>query len=150
GLSTAGEGCSLIQSGTSDIVSEAHTALTRQQLSWRANKQAEAAWPTVAAESTGVSSKHYESGFKDGFVRAAWWGAEVEPPVIPPSTYWSASYQSPEGYQAIADWNNGFRHGVRIATQTGAALSVKLPSPNLPSGPLLSGAHGQVPHPAAP
>jgi hypothetical protein len=133
GLSTAAQGCSLIYTGTSDIAAETKTALTRHQLAKRARKQAKAAWQLVAAK--GSYSKDYEGGFKAGFVRAAWWGTE-DPPVIPPKSYWSAGYQSPEGHQAIADWDDGFRLGMSVATQTGAALSVKLPSPDLPSSPL--------------
>lgn len=136
GIAAAGHGCSLMYLGTSDIVGEAKMALTHHQLARRARQQAQAAWQEV--NGSGVAfSKDYERGFQDGFVRAVWWGSE-EAPVIPPGGYWSARYQNPDGHQAMADWAQGFRHGVRVALQTGAALSVKLPGPEPHAGPAVA------------
>jgi hypothetical protein len=147
GISAAGQGCSLVYSGTSDIVGETKLALIHQQLHHRARQQADAAWEELSAAHSGVAlSKDYERGFKDGYVRTVWWGPE-EAPVIPPSGYWSAGYQSPEGHQAIADWAEGFRRGVSVALQSGAAMSLKLPSPGTGPAGAAEAAH-LVPVPA--
>jgi hypothetical protein len=145
-----GQGCSLVCLGTSGVAGEARLSLIHKQLHSRARQLADQAWDELRSTDSVALSKDYERGFKDGFVRTVWWGPE-ETPVIPPSGYWSARYQSPEGHQAIADWAEGFRRGVGVALQSGAALSLKLPGSESQTGPAgAAPVPPAVPSPAVP
>ena len=143
-ITAAGSGCSLVYMGIHDIDTETKSELTHHRLASRAQKQAKAAWQDVVQATPGAAfSADYRCGFLSGYVRAVWWGPE-DPPVIPPRVYWSPRYQNTDGRQAIEDWNMGFRHGVGMAEQTGAASSMKLPGPQSSSSPPHAAA-GQAP-----
>jgi hypothetical protein len=150
-IAAVGPGCSLVCLGTSGVAGEARLSLIHKQLHSRARQLADQAWEELRSTDSAVAqSEDYERGFKDGFVRTVWWGPE-EAPVVPPSGYWSARYQSPEGHQAIADWAEGFRRGVSVALQSGAAMSLKLPSSTsqtLPAGAPAAAHLAPVPAPS--
>lgn len=127
----AAPGCNLIYSGTSGVAGEVKIAVTHHHLVQRARQQAKAAWKEViVANPSATLTEDFARGFEDGYVRTVWWGPE-DSPIVPPSEYWSAHYQNAKGRQAIAQWIEGFRHGVKVAQETGMALSVKLPGPGL-------------------
>jgi hypothetical protein len=63
-------------------------------------------------------------GFEDGFVDYVIYGGNGTPP-LPPRRYWKSN--RPNGYQAIQDWYNGFRHGAAVAQASGYRECVTIP-----------------------
>jgi len=88
-----------------------------------------AAWETYTESYPELcDSDDFGRGFRNGFYRYVKTGCEAAPP-LPPSHYMSASFVSPEGKQAIADWFNGYHIGVILAQQSGSRDFVQLDSP---------------------
>src|SRR5207247_1041528 len=84
----------------------------------RNRKWADDAWKTIGSAPEGCPySVDHAQGFKDGFAEYLYEGGSGEPPPLPPRRYWSMSYQTPQGYQAVEDWFAGFRHGAWLARQ---------------------------------
>lgn len=80
-------------------------------------------------------SVHYGRGFVDGFADFLYAGGNGEPPVMPPWRYRRASYETPEGTQAVEDWFAGWRHGARMAQASGLRNLVITPASALPPPP---------------
>ncbi len=89
----------------------------KQKLQFR--KMAKEAWREVESQSPEVLSKAYRKGFEEGFVDYLFYGGNGEPPAVPPWIYRSTHYDTPQGPQAIQDWFAGFRHGSKVAIQSG-------------------------------
>ena len=62
--------------------------------------------------------RHYERGFRCGYVHVAK-GRKGCPPAVPPEQYWAHKYQSPSGRQYIGLWYDGYRAGAAAAKCNG-------------------------------
>jgi hypothetical protein len=109
----------------------------------RNKKWAAAAWRDVHAQAPGLSAD-YGAGFREGFAQYLYQGGNGEPPLLPPPHYRKLRYQTPEGYQAIADWFAGYRHGAAVAHDGGFRQWVTGPS-SLSAAPQLPPEEGPVP-----
>jgi hypothetical protein len=67
----------------------------------------------------GGSTPDYEAGFKDGFVDYVFAGGTGEPPPVPPRTFWNMDLRLPEGRERANQWFAGYRHGARVARESG-------------------------------
>jgi hypothetical protein len=61
----------------------------------------------------------YEAGFKDGFVEYVFAGGTGEPPPIPPRAFWNMDLRLPDGRERANQWFAGYRHGARVAQESG-------------------------------
>ncbi|MFM7148591.1 MAG: hypothetical protein ACKO23_01995 [Gemmataceae bacterium] len=75
----------------------------------------------------------YADGFKEGFIDYLDAGGTGEPPLYPPFRYRKSSKASPEMIQGIQDWYAGFRHGSRVAKESGIRSLLVLPMPGPPN-----------------
>jgi hypothetical protein len=99
---------------------------------------AEDAWRQLRCANPQTSySSDYEAGFRDGFTHYLYWGGNCEPPPMPPKEYRKLKYQTPQGYQTIEDWFEGFRHGASVARAGGYRKYVTGPSASADPVPLL-------------
>ena len=64
-----------------------------------------------------VFSEDYHAGFIEGFSYFVLRGGDGEPPPVPPQSYWTESFRSPQGYARIQDWFSGYRHGTHVAQE---------------------------------
>jgi hypothetical protein len=65
------------------------------------------------------STTDYEAGFKDGFVDYVFAGGTGEPPPLPPRTFWNMDLRLPAGRERANQWFAGYRHGARVARESG-------------------------------
>jgi hypothetical protein len=96
-------------------------------------------WANQAWEQEGQScasaaaGKDYEAGFKDGFVDYVFAGGTGEPPPVPPRTFWNMDLRLPEGRERANQWFAGYRHGARVARESGyrnlAEIQISLTGP---------------------
>ncbi|HUG70525.1 MAG TPA: hypothetical protein VMM76_22440 [Pirellulaceae bacterium] len=61
----------------------------------------------------------FGEGFRDGYQDVASGGNGCPPP-LPPRSYWTWKYQTPEGQCKVAAWFEGYSHGARAAEEDGA------------------------------
>jgi hypothetical protein len=159
-LSLVGSGCSLVQDATRNIVVSVRAPIDAHHEKTRNWHWAEAAWQSVAATRAASYSRDYAQGFKDGYAEYLFRGGDGDLPLAPPLSYRNIRYQTPEGYSAIQDWFNGYRHGSSVARDSGArtwitgpsalksALSVLPGPPPAESGPLQETLPKPIPPPA--
>lgn len=132
GFCTVLMGCSLVENGYRTLFCEpwefcgdanehhAHARHLRMACdAWRDVQQCNEGQPF---------SRDYAIGFKDGYTDYLDAGGNGEPPPLPPRTYWTEHYETPEGHQAIQDWFAGFRHGAAVARQSGCRHFATVPS----------------------
>lgn len=90
--------------------------------------EAEAAWKKVQDEHPDhLYSVYYVRGFRDGFADYLYAGGNGEPPVVPPWYYRRTVHETQEGLTATEDWFAGFRHGARVAQESGLRDLVVVP-----------------------
>ena len=63
--------------------------------------------------------EHFKQGFVDGYC-AVCDGGDGYVPAVPPESYWSTQYQSPEGAKCVNTWFRSYPLGVKAARQDGA------------------------------
>ncbi len=98
------------------------------------------AWQNVkAACPTRPYSADYGQGFQVGFADYLYAGGNGEPPAMPPKRYRHYHAESPKGAEALQDWYEGFRHGARVAKESGLRqyVVISLPPPVAPPPPPL-------------
>jgi hypothetical protein len=128
-------GCTVIENGVRVASTDLRDCVDDARERHRNRKLAEATWKPIAQADPCKYSPDHARGFVDGFSDYLFWGKE-EPPVVPPARYRGFSYQTPQGYQAIEDWFDGYRHGVAMAVESGYRRLVTGPvSTTLPEGP---------------
>jgi hypothetical protein len=98
----------------------------------RDSNLAEEAWDEICSRDGEIYSRHYRRGFHEGFRDYMDMGGTGDPPTLPPRSYWRVYYQSPEGYEAIQDWFEGFRHGTSVAKASGMRGFVTVPLSSVP------------------
>jgi hypothetical protein len=131
-------GCSLITTGTRNLLVETSRCVEDVCEARRNHQLAHDAWNEVRGANPGHSfSTEYEDGFYQGFLDYLDAGGSGEPPAFPPRKYWGVHYQTAAGYQAVQDWFTGFRHGATTARDSGVRQYIILPSslPELQTGP---------------
>ncbi|HMO36355.1 MAG TPA: hypothetical protein PKA06_09950, partial [Gemmatales bacterium] len=94
---------------------------------------AEEAWDEICSRDGDVYSRHYRRGFFDGFQDYLDSGGTGDPPTLPPRSYWRIYYQTPEGYEAIQDWFEGWRHGASVARASGIRDYITVPVSSIPT-----------------
>ncbi len=129
GLGLLGAGCSLVQNATC-LMTNRVTEFCDDCSERRRNELwAEEAWAKVCKHSENRGySEDYGEGFKTGFADFVYQGGDGEPPPLPPKSYRTLRYQTPQGYQAVQDWFAGFRHGAAAAREGGQRQWVTGPS----------------------
>jgi hypothetical protein len=86
------------------------------------------AWHEVqGANPETAYSSHYAAGFKAGYADYLDSGGNGDPPAVPPYSYRSSVFQTPQGYQSIEEWYAGFRHGSSVARESGRRKVIVLP-----------------------
>jgi hypothetical protein len=82
---------------------------------------AEEAWSQdgVGCVADGCSGRDYKAGFMDGFVDFVFAGGTGEPPPLPPRTFWNLDLRLPAGRERANQWFAGYRHGSRVARESG-------------------------------
>ena len=116
------------------------------------------AWQQAEHDDRVEHSPAYACGFKEGFVDYIESNGTGEPPAMPPKKLQQAGFRTPNAQMEIADWFVGFRHGARVARETGLrdrfVIPISLPprpvvgEPDSTKGP--SDAFPPVPIPVAP
>src|SRR5438105_8040426 len=127
-LSMLGSGCALAQDATRNLVMSVKIPIEVHQEKARNRQWAEAAWLSACAAEKTSHSGDYAHGFKDGYAEYLFHGGDGEVPLTPPLHYRNTRYQTPEGYAAIQDWFNGYRHGTMVARDSGARQWITGPS----------------------
>lgn len=98
---------------------------------------ARSAWNESESFYEGIPyESHFAKGFRAGYVHIMK-GGNGCPPILPPRCYWGVHYQNAEGSAKVANWFNGFSHGVVVAEQDGVREWTRLPVmlPPTPSTP---------------
>ena len=143
GLCMLMTGCQLAKNVVRNLTNETKLATEECDEHCRYYKLAQTHWDLVGkADPHYPGSMDYADGFKEGFTDYLEFGGSGQPPYLPPRRYWGASFRTPEGSRAIEEWFAGFRHGVRVAQETGYRQWVTMPS--------ASGQNSLADHPLAP
>jgi hypothetical protein len=122
-------GCGLVANATHTFSSRVHEAFDEVREKKRNAAWAEQAWANAAGAAHGQPfSEDHEFGFKAGFICYVTYGGNGEPPPLPPEKYRSVHYQTPQGYRAIEEWFEGYRHGVAVVKEGGYRDLVTGPS----------------------
>jgi hypothetical protein len=125
-LGFIGSGCIVVKDGGHSASVAESTEEARERT--RNRQWAEAAWQKICvAQPQRAASPDYAQGFKDGFTEHLCSGQE-QPPRSAPARYRAITYQSPQGYRAIEDWFDGYRHGIAAAIESGYRRWVTGPS----------------------
>ncbi len=128
GMGLLAAGCSMYACAIRNIQVQTIQAVDDCYEQKREAALAEVAWAhEVHAEPDHHSSPAYACGFKDGFADYLYGGGTGEPPPVPPWRYRTIQYESPEGVRAVEDWFAGFRHGTRVARESGYRSLVVVP-----------------------
>jgi hypothetical protein len=94
------------------------------------------AWERVEHDDSTDHSPAYAAGFRAGFVDFIESNGTGEPPAAPPKRLQQAGYRTPNAQLDIADWFAGFRHGSRVARETGIRDRFVIPI-SLPPRPVV-------------
>jgi hypothetical protein len=138
-LSLSLSGCALFQDAVCLTTYRVHECVADCCESSRNRKWAKLAWRNVqCANPEAAYSKDYEAGFEDGFAHFLYRGGNGEPPPLPPRHYRKITYQTPQGYRAIENWFEGYRHGAAVARGSGYRQFVTGPSALRSSPPPLA------------
>ncbi len=109
----AGGGCSTLQ-GVRDYV-QYNDCTDDFVVGWRNYVWSNKAWHAHKAQYACEAQLHdFGEGFRAGYRDVAA-GSNGCPPPLPPRSYWSWKYQSPEGQAKIAAWFAGYPHGAQAA-----------------------------------
>lgn len=76
----------------------------------------------------------FAAGFKQAYVDVAS-GGNGCPPVLPPRSYWTVDYASPEGHRRTQTWFEGYKYGATVAEQDGIGVWITLPTGHPQPGP---------------
>jgi hypothetical protein len=129
-------GCVLVRDGTGIVGYKLRERCSDCGERWRDQRWAAQAWKQVKQSNPQhVYSDDYAHGFKEGFVDLLFRGGSGEPPLVAPRRYRGVGYQTPDGYRAVQDWFDGYRHGSAQASKSGYRQLVtgpcSLPQPGL-------------------
>ena len=95
------------------------------------------AW-RLRSDCYGHESKDFKLGFLDGYIGAIEQGGDICDPIAPPSRYWSLTGCHNRGCGPVADYYNGWAHGVTTSMQDGAASAGQVPLRRRPQAPPVS------------
>lgn len=95
------------------------------------------AW-RLRSDCYGHESKDFKLGFLDGYIGAIEQGGDICDPIAPPSRYWSLTGCHNRGCGPVADYYNGWAHGVTASMQDGAASAGQVPLRRRPQAPPIS------------
>jgi hypothetical protein len=134
GLCALGSGCNVYGNLAHDTVFEVMRVTDECCEKVRNRRLAIEAWDEAKkCAPEGSYSSHYARGYKDGYADYLYAGGSGEP-VAPPACYWGVRFQTPQGYQAIQDWTDGYQQGAADAQQSGlrdfVVFPVDLPDPD--------------------
>jgi hypothetical protein len=116
-LSVLNSGCTLICDGIRTVCTCVEDVVDDCRECRRDRQLADEVWRNTCG-GKGCYSADYVHGFKDGFVDYLYRGGNCEVPPLPPAKYRKFRYQTPDGYQAILDWFEGYRQGATAARET--------------------------------
>lgn len=95
----------------------------KMRAKWLAEK---AWWSLESYYDTVPHEPHFAKGFKKGYADVVF-GRSGRQPALPPRSYWSPRYQTPEGRHKIHTWFDGYSHGALAAEQDGVAGLGRIP-----------------------
>jgi hypothetical protein len=132
-------GCSFVGYGVKNVISAPYDAIQEVCFRHRMRNIARTMWRDIACKDGQTHSTAYQRGFEDGFVDYVDRNGTGEPPAIPPPWLCRGLVHSDEGQTDIEDWYAGFRHGARVARESGlrerAVMPIGLPA-KTPAEPL--------------
>ncbi|MFL5328017.1 MAG: hypothetical protein ACJ8C4_03825 [Gemmataceae bacterium] len=115
-----GSGCSFAQNIRQNVVFSPMYAATEAVDHHRHLQMGREAFAEMAMAYPDYEySCDYRRGFVDGFADYLDFGGIGEAPPVPPPSYRSARYETPEGLAMMEDWTIGFRHGACTAKASG-------------------------------
>jgi hypothetical protein len=120
-LCTLAAGCNIYKYSAYNVIT-ASGSTGNEACNLTENRHAaEAAWQEEKNRGCAGTnySKDYACGFKDGYADFLDYGGTGLPPATPPFRYRTTCYQTPEGHQAIEEYNAGFAHGAAAARASG-------------------------------
>jgi hypothetical protein len=129
-----GSGCGFAQNVRRNVVLSPMFAMTERADHRRHVNMAREAYKQMAlAYPDQGFTCDYREGFVDGFADFLDYGGTGEAPPIPKPKYRLFGYATPEGYTAMEDWKNGFRHGAATARASRLRNLVTIPVNGAPS-----------------
>ena len=112
-------GCAFFGYAAQNMVSSPYDAIQEYNFRHRTLRKAREAWQTTPKDEGCSYSAAYVKGFEDGFVDFVDADGTGDAPASPPIHLRRGLVQSDRGPQDIEDWYAGFRHGVRVARESG-------------------------------
>jgi hypothetical protein len=129
GLSGLGSGCTYYVNAARNLTEAPIDAADNVHQRLRNHRLAKEAWEAVRGADPGHEySEDYACGFKEGFADYIYAGGHGLPPEAPPYCYRKSNHQTPAGVQAAEDWFAGFRHGARVAKESGLRQYMLVPT----------------------
>jgi len=131
GLCAVGGGCSRLANVSQSLSGDpaAYSRSGEGTDSKRNAKLAELAWDQTRQANPEVAySVDFAAGFKKGFADYLQPGSTGELPVVPPSCYGRADYETTLGRQTVQDWFRGFREGTVQAQVSGLRPVATVPA----------------------
>ena len=129
-LSALGSGCNIYFSAARNLFEAPVDRVDNWLTYCRFRREADVAWDAFRAANPGHTySSYYERGFKFGFVDYLEDNGQGKPPYVPIWCFRNIHYESPEGFQRIADWDAGFQEGAAAAVNSGLREYFIMPTP---------------------
>jgi hypothetical protein len=129
-LSALGSGCNIYFNAARNLLEAPVDRADNGVTFCRFRKEADVAWEAFSgANPDHHYSSHFERGFKFGFVDYLEDNGPGKPPYLPIWCFRHDNYESPEGFQKIADWDAGFQEGTAAAVNSGLREYYILPTP---------------------
>jgi hypothetical protein len=128
-LCTAAAGCNIYKYAAYNVITSP-TSTANEACNLAQNcRAAEEAWKEEQGKACAEAnySSDYGCGFKAGYADFLDYGGTGLPPATPPFRYRTTCYQTPDGHQAIEDYNAGFAHGASAARASGLRILKVLP-----------------------
>jgi hypothetical protein len=135
GFALGGSGCALVDGVR--VTTNRTKETMEDSAEWKRDKKwADDAWVRARQDDPNVpQSGDFNAGFHEGFATYVYRGGNGEPPPLPPRHYRALKYQTPQGYQAIENWFDGYRYGASVARESGCRQLVTGPAAVSACGP---------------
>jgi hypothetical protein len=135
GLGLSGGGCALVDGVR--VTTNRTKETVEDSVEWKRDKKwADEAWAKARQCDPNIpQSGDFSAGFREGFATYVYRGGSGEPPPLPPRSYRALKYQTPQGYQAIESWFDGYRYGASVARDGGYRQLVTGPAAVPACGP---------------
>ena len=120
-------GCSFVGYGIHNAINAPFDAVQECAFRYRLRQRAREEWQKTPCEERESHSAAYAKGFEDGFVDYIDANGTGEPPAMAPKHLRAGLLQLNDGQEDIEAWFDGFRHGARVAQETGLREQVVMP-----------------------